>query len=102
MWRSFLPRETTRQQGLGSNHRPPDRKSNALTTRQPRLNRGEGGGGDRLIVIEVVSLDINYLKNIAFLFFVCAYFVYRAQRKPSFRPPLSHKAWFSLAAQVQA
>ena len=35
---SFLSKETTRRQRLGSNHRPPDWKSNALTTRLPRLH----------------------------------------------------------------
>ena len=35
---SFLYKETSRRQRLGSNHRPPGRKSNALTTRPPRLH----------------------------------------------------------------
>ena len=35
---SFLSKETTRRQWPGSNHRPLDRKSNALTTRPPHLH----------------------------------------------------------------
>ena len=37
--KSFLSKETTRWQWPGSNHRPLDRKSNALTTRPPRLHK---------------------------------------------------------------